>query len=73
MLGLGSYRTAWTLLHKLRRAMVRPGRERLRGRVEIDETYVGGEEKGARGARRETKPLWRSPPRKMELGSAVSG
>ena len=29
ILGLGSYRTAWALLHKLRRAMVRPGRERL--------------------------------------------
>ena len=27
-LGLGSYKTAWTWLHKLRRAMVRPGRDR---------------------------------------------
>ncbi len=43
-LGLGSYLTAWTWLHKLRRAMVRPGRERLRGRVEVDETQVGTEE-----------------------------
>jgi transposase-like protein len=43
-LGLGSYETAWAWLHKLRRAMVRPGRERLSGRVEIDETYVGGDE-----------------------------
>lgn len=42
VLGLGSYRTAWTLLHKLRRAMVRPGRDRLRGLVEVDEIYVGG-------------------------------
>lgn len=41
-LGLGSYRTAWAMLHKLRRAMVRPGRERLRGTVEADETYWGG-------------------------------
>ncbi len=40
VLGLGSYQTAWTWLHKLRRAMVRPGRERLRGRVEVDETYT---------------------------------
>jgi hypothetical protein len=36
-LGIGSYKTAWTLLHKLRRAMVHPGRERLRGAVEVDE------------------------------------
>jgi transposase-like protein len=46
-LGLGSYLTAWTWLHKLRRAMVRPGRDRLQGRVEVDETIVGGE--GGRG------------------------
>lgn len=44
VLGLGSYETAWLWLHKLRRAMVRPGRERLSGRVEVDETYVGGGE-----------------------------
>lgn len=43
VLGLGSYATAWTWLHKLRRAMVRPGRDRLHGRVEVDETIVGGE------------------------------
>lgn len=42
ILGLGSYLTAWTWLHKLRRAMVRPGRDRLGGRVEVDETFVGG-------------------------------
>jgi transposase-like protein len=41
VLGLGSYETAWTWLHKLRRAMVRPERDRLSGRVEVDETYVG--------------------------------
>jgi len=45
VLGLGSYVTAWTWLHKLRRAMVRPGRDRLHGRVEVDETQVGTEEK----------------------------
>lgn len=44
VLGLRSYQTAWTWLHKLRRAMVRPGRDRLAGRVEVDETYVGGDE-----------------------------
>lgn len=48
-LGLGSYRTAWSWLHKLRRAMGRPGRDRLSGTVEIDETYVGGEKPGKRG------------------------
>jgi transposase-like protein len=42
VLGLGSYQTAWTVLHKLRRAMVRPGRDKLSGRVEVDETQVGG-------------------------------
>lgn len=46
VLGLGSYQTAWAWLHKLRRAMVRPGRDRLHGRVEVDETYIGGEKTG---------------------------
>lgn len=49
VLGLGSYRTAWTWLHKLRCAMVRPGRDRLSGIVEVDETYIGGEKPGKRG------------------------
>ena len=49
VLGLGSYKTAWAMLHKLRRAMVRHGRERLRGVVEVDETYWGGEEEGMPG------------------------
>jgi transposase-like protein len=49
VLGLASYQTAWAWLHKLRRAMVRPGRERLQGVVEIDESYVGGEEEGTHG------------------------
>jgi len=42
VLGLGSYDTAWTWLHKLRRVMVRPSRDQLTGAVEVDETYVGG-------------------------------
>jgi len=49
MLELGSYQTAWAWLHKMRRAMVRPGRDRLGGVVEMDETYVGGEKPGKRG------------------------
>ena len=57
ILGLGSYGTAWALLHKLRRAMVRPGRERLTGRVEVDETFVGGEEEGVRGRQTLKKAL----------------
>lgn len=48
-LGLGSYRTAWLCLHKLRSAMVRPNRDRLGGAVEVDETIVGGRKKGAIG------------------------
>src|SRR5436305_9235224 len=44
-----SYQTAWTWLHKLRKAMVRPDREPLAGRVEADETYVGGPRPGKRG------------------------
>jgi transposase-like protein/ribosomal protein L37AE/L43A len=46
VLGLGSYKTAWLMLHKLRQAMVRPGRERLSGIVEVDETYWGTKESG---------------------------
>jgi transposase-like protein len=57
MLGLGSYHTAWIWLHKLRRAMVRPGRERLLGPVEVDETYMGGEKPGKRGRGAEGKEL----------------
>jgi len=49
VLGLGSYKTAWALLHKLRRAMVRPGRERLTGTVEVDETYWGADQEPVTG------------------------
>jgi transposase-like protein len=44
-----SYPTAWRWLHKLRRAMVRPGRDRLAGTVEVDEVYIGGKRSGKRG------------------------
>lgn len=57
LLGLGSYKTAWGWLHKLRRAMVRPGRERLSGRVEVDDTYLGAAEEGLMGRKREKKAL----------------
>jgi hypothetical protein len=49
VLGLRKYETAWTWLHKLRRAMVRPGRDLLTGRVEVDEAYWGGQEEGLTG------------------------
>jgi transposase-like protein len=48
-LGLGSYQTAWTWLHKLRKAMLRPDRQPLAGRVEADETYIGGPRSGRPG------------------------
>lgn len=56
-LGLGSYETAWAMLHKLRRAMVRPGRDRLAGRVEVDETYLGGPTEESYGREGEGKAL----------------
>jgi transposase-like protein len=55
VLGLGSYKTAWAMLHKLRRAMVRPGRDPLAGVVEVDEAYWGGEETGATGRQTDLK------------------
>lgn len=51
LLEIGSYQTAWAMLHRLRSVVVRPGRERLTGRVEVDETYIGGLEPGLRGGR----------------------
>lgn len=49
VLGLPRYETTWTWLQKLRVAMVRPGRDRLSGIIEVDETYIGGEKPGKRG------------------------
>ena len=57
LLGLGSYETAWSVLHKLRRAMLRPGRDRLSGEVEVDETAIGAppaRKAGARHLRRQS-------------------
>ena len=57
VLDLGSYRTAWVWLHKLRRAMVRPDRDRLSGVMEVDETYVGGKKSGKTGRGTQGKVL----------------
>ena len=56
-LGLGSYHTAWEWLHKLRRAMVRPGRDKLSGLVEVNESLIGGVSSGKRGRGAEGKTL----------------
>ena len=57
VLGLGSYETAWSWLHKIRRAMVSPGRDNLSGYVEVDDAYLGGEHEGKRGRGSENKVL----------------
>jgi hypothetical protein len=66
-LGLGSYKTAWLLLRKLRRAMVDPEREPLAGLVEVDETSIP--------FRAEAGPVERRPGRshdgKLLLAGAV--
>jgi len=71
VLGLGSYETAWTWMHKLRRAMVRPGRDLLTGEIEIDETYVGGPEEGMRGREIEKKSIVVVAAEKTGVGSGV--
>ncbi len=57
ILGIGSYKTAWIWLHKLRMLMVFPNRDKLSGKVEIDETFVGGVAEGKRGRGAENKSL----------------
>jgi transposase-like protein len=57
LLEIGSYQTAWAMLHRLRSVLVRPGRERLSGEVEVDESYFGGEEPGRRGGRAKGKKV----------------
>ena len=56
-LEIGSYQTAWAMLHRLRSVLVRPGRERLTGTVEVDETYIGGQEPELRGGRAKGKKV----------------
>lgn len=48
VLGLNRYDTVWTWLHKFRKIMVLPQRDKLRGNVEVDETFIGGVKKGKR-------------------------
>ncbi|NCC30851.1 MAG: hypothetical protein EOM24_02370 [Chloroflexia bacterium] len=54
-LDIGSYQTAWAVLHRLRSVLMRPGRDRLRGMVEADETYIGVQEAGLPKARAQDK------------------
>lgn len=56
-LEIGSYQTAWAMLHRFRSVLVRPGRGRLSGRVEVDETYIGGQEPGLAGGRAKGKKV----------------
>jgi len=62
-LEIGSYPTAWAMLHRLRSVLVRPGRDRLSGTVQVDETFIGGDEPGLRGGR--------APGKKVLTGIAV--
>ena len=71
ILGLGSYQTAWAWLHKLRRAMVRPGRDLLGGAVEVDETYWAAGKPASWGDRR--RPSRSSRLRRKSEGGALAG
>jgi len=62
-LGLRRYETAWMLLHKFRRAMVNLEREPLHGKVEVDETWIGGTQAGRAG-----KPCWSLSPSRNAAG-----
>lgn len=57
MFGFGSYQTTWGWLQKLRSVMIRSGRDQLTGRVEVDETYIGGQKEGKRGRGAASKTL----------------
>ena len=70
-LNLGSYHTAWEWLQKLRRAMVRPNRDRLSGVIEVNETFIGGERTGRRGRGAEGKSLVLVAAEKVDNGNAI--
>ena len=57
VLEIGSYQTAWAMLHRLRSVLVRPGRDLLSGTVQVDETYIGGAEPGLAGGRAKGKKV----------------
>ena len=63
VLEIGSYQTAWAMLHRLRSVLVRPGRDLLSGTVQVDETYIGGAGPGLAGGR--------APGKKVLTGIAV--
>jgi transposase-like protein len=56
-MGFGSYQAAWGWLHKFRRVMIRPDRDKLKGTVEVDETFIGSSEKNVKGRETVTKTL----------------
>lgn len=69
VLGLGSYQTAWAMLHRLRRAMVRANRDRLSGVIEVDETFLGGpDERIGRTAKKKTQ---KHPKKRPNHGHSV--
>ncbi|MDG6226256.1 MAG: IS1595 family transposase, partial [Candidatus Thermoplasmatota archaeon] len=57
VLGFKSYQTAWAMLHKLRRVMIRPHREKLSGIIEVDEFYIGKKEDEKKGRLVENKSI----------------
>jgi transposase-like protein len=61
-LGIGSYRTAWYMVHRIRKAMVELFPTKLSGVVEVDETYIGGKSK-----RRNRKPDGRTWHQKKDM------
>ncbi|PCC48813.1 MULTISPECIES: IS1595 family transposase [Brevibacterium] len=76
ILQIGSYQTAGAMLHRLRSVLIRPGRDLLSGTVEVDETYIGGEEPGLAGGRAKGKKalvavaVEQTPPKGYGAGAA---